>query len=549
MANAYNNDFDTAKMFGAFTAQGDNINVDPQFAGGGDYHLSAGSQCIDAGSASASSLPPTDFEGDARELGVAPDMGADEYYAEATTYSVSGQILEDGVGLSDVVVTLTGAYTDTTATDANGNYLFTWVPDGGYTITPSLEYHEFSPPDRPVTVSGSDVTGQDFTATLADTDNDGILDMTDNCPTQANANQLDGDGDGVGDVCDNCPITQNPDQADSDGDGFGDACTVVHYVSTSAQLQSALTAAQSNNKNDVIKLAQGTYGISANNNYPFQYFSTQTYSLALEGGYTSEFTVREVDPANTILDGQGILPTGGGAGVLSLTELSNNANSIFVKVTVEGLTIRNGRKYNTAGIYVVGVKSALIFRNNIIKSNSTTGSSYGGINAYVYTGSVTLTNNIVSNNTSYKYAGVYAKTDSGRIELTNNTITGNSANQGGGCYFSLTYSAASVNLYNDIIWGNTAGIGGDIYLYNTTGATANVYYNDFDPAKVYGTFTAQGNNINADPLFVGGGDYHLTSGSPCIDEGTDSVASLPLADFEGDDRVLGVAPDIGADEY
>jgi len=34
----------------------------------------------------------------------------------------------------------------------------------------------------------------------------------------------DGDGDGVGDVNDNCPSNANPDQADADGDGAGDAC-------------------------------------------------------------------------------------------------------------------------------------------------------------------------------------------------------------------------------------------------------------------------------------------------------------------------------------
>jgi len=57
-----------------------------------------------------------------------------------------------------------------------------------------------------------------------DTDGDGALNPSDNCPAIANANQADGDGDGVGNVCDNCPLTANPDQADTDGDGLGNAC-------------------------------------------------------------------------------------------------------------------------------------------------------------------------------------------------------------------------------------------------------------------------------------------------------------------------------------
>jgi len=61
-------------------------------------------------------------------------------------------------------------------------------------------------------------------AVFADFDNDGRIDLEDNCPLAANPVQADGDGDFVGDLCDNCPAVPNPDQADSDGDTVGDAC-------------------------------------------------------------------------------------------------------------------------------------------------------------------------------------------------------------------------------------------------------------------------------------------------------------------------------------
>lgn len=70
-----------------------------------------------------------------------------------------------------------------------------------------------------------------------DTDQDGVLDCVDNCPTVKNSDQLDNDSDNQGDVCeedddndgvldssDNCPLIANNDQADVDGDGVGNAC-------------------------------------------------------------------------------------------------------------------------------------------------------------------------------------------------------------------------------------------------------------------------------------------------------------------------------------
>ena len=56
-----------------------------------------------------------------------------------------------------------------------------------------------------------------------DSDLDGVIDINDSCPADANPTQADADIDGVGDVCDNCPVP-NPDQRDLDGDGPGDAC-------------------------------------------------------------------------------------------------------------------------------------------------------------------------------------------------------------------------------------------------------------------------------------------------------------------------------------
>lgn len=56
-------------------------------------------------------------------------------------------------------------------------------------------------------------------------------------------------------------------------------------------------------------------------------------------------------------------------------------------------------------------------------------------------------------------------------------------------------------------------------------------------------------NMAGDPIFVDSvnSDYHLGTGSPCIDKGTS--ASAPLVDFEGTPRPQGATFDIGAYEY
>jgi large repetitive protein len=113
-------------------------------------------------------------------------------------------------------------------------------------------------PSRPVAVDGSTIfTG---VASATDGDGDGITDATDNCPRTFNpvrpvdsGAQGDADRDGRGDACDPCPLdanieqcvavsladrdddgtpnatdncaeTPNADQVDADGDGKGNAC-------------------------------------------------------------------------------------------------------------------------------------------------------------------------------------------------------------------------------------------------------------------------------------------------------------------------------------
>jgi hypothetical protein len=89
--NLFNNDFTEFFSQCANTAgctpnisQGSNINKDPLFvdAVNWDVHLMPTSPAINVGDPNAPSIPDEDFEGDPRNFGGAPDMGADETFVQ-----------------------------------------------------------------------------------------------------------------------------------------------------------------------------------------------------------------------------------------------------------------------------------------------------------------------------------------------------------------------------------------------------------------------------------------------------------------------------------
>lgn len=82
----------------------------------------------------------------------------------APTYTISGSIRPASVG-SGATVILSGVASGSTTADAGGNFSFTSLSNGTYTITPSSSTATFSPLSQNVTISGADVTGVSFTAT------------------------------------------------------------------------------------------------------------------------------------------------------------------------------------------------------------------------------------------------------------------------------------------------------------------------------------------------------------------------------------------------
>jgi hypothetical protein len=79
------------------------------------------------------------------------------------TWTISGTIAPASIG-SGTLVTLSGSPSGTATADTSGNYSFTGLPDGAFTVTPSQAGDIFDPVSQNVTVSGADVSGVNFTA-------------------------------------------------------------------------------------------------------------------------------------------------------------------------------------------------------------------------------------------------------------------------------------------------------------------------------------------------------------------------------------------------
>ncbi len=298
-------------------------------------------------------------------------------------------------------------------------------------------------------------------------------------------------------------------------------------------------------------------------------FQNGNYTIESGGGLYVKGGMADITLEGNTFSGNSASHFGGGVYVFTFYGTSTVTNNTFSE---------NSANFGS-GVFVQTNSGATIVTYNSFDNNS---ADWDGGGAYVLTeyGSTTITNNTFNKNyTGQNGGGALVYINSNSATITNNTFSRNSARKyGGGMYVELYSDKAVANIYNNILWGNTANEGGndgdDLYIYsdednNNIGSIINLYNNDLGPNSDFDTGQSedlyitdtdnynQASNIKSDPLFVdpAQGDFHLKSGSPCIDKGLNNAPQLPSKDFEGDPRISdgngdgNATVDIGADEY
>ena len=322
-------------------------------------------------------------------------------------------------------------------------------------------------------------------------------------------------------------------------------------------IQDAINAAR---EGDVVMVATGTYPENI----------VMKEGVMLKGGYSSDFSARDISLYVTVIDG-------GQNGPVVLFE------NIFTAL-IDGFTVTNGYSSYGGGIYFF--KSSPVISGNTITGNQASDSG-GGI--FCNQSNPEISENIITKNSAIKYgAGIDCFNKSSPL-ITGNTITENQASEGGGGIFC---NQSNPVIADNIISKNSANSGGGIYCYydsnpeisnnilsgnrafhygsaifcwwsapeisnctivrNSTiirgafyiggssapqilntvfwqngddlildfSSTATVSYSNIADSR----FSGQNGNISSDPLFMNleAGDYRLNPGSPCIDTGNPS---------------------------
>lgn len=292
------------------------------------------------------------------------------------------------------------------------------------------------------------------------------------------------------------------------------------HAGTAQELQTSLSLAASNGEDDTVFLAAGIY----NGNFTFNTSEAQSLTIKAETNAL---------PGQIVLDGQQ-------AG----TVLNLNAGTMAANLTVEGITVKNGRG-NPAGGLVVRTSGSLNLRRSVLRdSSSISWNNYAGNLSVIGPSAAIVSESEIS-------GGVNTMTDSSinatTVRLEQNSIKGNfgalsingksillSANQvsGYGDYGGISCSAydypvgGNCIVSNNVFQRNSVGDRSPIYVYSDGTASfvnnlvyqnTNTYYHGSGVVHVSGkSVVCQGNTFQDNQTQGIGGGAYLSAGNSLL---------------------------------
>ncbi|WP_395372994.1 hypothetical protein [Marinicella sp. W31] len=327
----------------------------------------------------------------------------------------------------------------------------------------------------------------------------------------------------------------------------------------SQDLQAALTAAQDNNQDNVIKIAIGEY-VTPNNGFRYVQSKLQNGNLEITGGWSASGN----DPCaeqlaentlNTILDGQ------------SQNRVLRIFTSNDTQVKISNLIIANGKVANSSGgglaILTPSVDTpAATFKieNNLFINNE---AEFGGAISVLNANKTYVQNNLVVGNNATEEGSIFAFAgeNAAGIYFTNNTVVNNTSDTAsGGALIRIAESNALIA--NNLLWNNDnvdlkfdAVIKGSLYIENNNIGVR---------TQTGSAIVSDLNNFSLPPRLEGGFlDFTPLAISPLVNQGTVSpcvriVCSKPIpfeddwfpgeTDVFGNPRIQNGGIDIGAFE-
>jgi hypothetical protein len=247
---------------------------------------------------------------------------------------------------------------------------------------------------------------------------------------------------------------------------------------------------------------------------------------------------------NNFAQGLGYASGGG----ICLTGFNTTATASVAEI--RNCLIRGNQATARGGGCYFGYNHSAKVDNCVLTANQTLTAS-GGLDGgaaifFALNAICTITNNRIFLNSSFTNGGGIKYFNVTGATVVNNTICNNTGGSVAGYANTGAFGVnVSSNIVNCILWNNGAT---EVAFSGTDQMSqppkANITYSD-----VAGGYAGTG-NFNANPMLANQAtdNLRLLAGSPCVNAGDNTAASLPATDFEGDPRVVAGTVDIGADE-